>query len=259
LVLYLTYRRFPLPVNKRHTSILLVSTVLIALSYATIATGQVSRSISGHVLDVFDGDTITVIDGDRTEWKVKLAAIDAPELGQSFGKKARKELLELILDRPVTVSFDRTEGGDRIVGTVKLESQREILVAVFPININQYLVSQGFAWYDKSFEREQTSDERQLYSKLEAEARSGKKGLWAEKNPIPPWEFRGKSTLTIEPVAAPANSAPAVIIANKISRLYYLSYCPDYGKVPSKDQVNFKSASDAQAAGFKLAKSCELK
>ena len=221
-------------------------------------TAQVTRSISGHVVDVYDGDTISVMDADRSEWKVRLAAIDAPELSQAFGKKARKELLELVLDHPVTVTFDRTDG-DRVVGTVKLESQREILGAVFPININQYLVGQGFAWYDRSFENAQTSEERRLYSKLEAQARSDKKGLWAEKNPVPPWEFRGRSLPVNAPATAKAENTSALIIANKNSRLYYLSYCPEYGKVPAKDQVNFKSASEAQAAGFKLAMSCELK
>lgn len=231
----------------------------VVFTVSTNAVGQVVRSIEGHVVDVYDGDTITVMDKDRNEWKVKLAAVDAPELGQTFGKKAKKELVELVIDRPVTVTFDRTEGGDRIVGIVELESQREILVSVFPININKYLVGQGFAWYDRSFERDQDVDERKLYSKLEADARQGKKGLWAEKNPVPPWTFRGKTAGDNPQSVGTVDENPRAIVANKTSRLYYLSYCPDYDKIPMKDQLNFKTASDAQAAGFRLAKSCELK
>jgi hypothetical protein len=133
-------------------------------------------------------------------------------------------------------------------------------VSVFPININQYLVSQGMAWYDKSFANTQTEDERKLYSKLEADARQAKKGLWAEKNPVPPWDFRGKTSTTRQSATATTIESPvASIIANRTSRLYYLSYCPDYDKIPAKDQVSFKTPSDAQAAGFKLAKNCELK
>ena len=230
------------------------------MSFCFNATGQVSRSLSGHVVDVYDGDTITVADPDRTEWKVRLAAVDAPELGQPFGKKARKELLELILGQPVTVKFDRTDGRDHIVGIVELESQREALVSIFPININQYLVEAGLAWYDRAFQADQSKETRDAYSKLEAAARERKKGLWAEKNPMPPWEFRGK---TAEPQTRSMPTAeldlPRHVMANKTSRLYYMSYCPDYDKVPAMDQVSFKTASDAQAAGFKLAKSCQLK
>ena len=238
---------------------LLLSALSIVLLLSCTSPGQVSRSISGQVVDVYDGNTLTVMDADHTAWKVKLAAIDAPELGQAFGKKAKKELTELVLDRQVTVTFDHTEGGDQIVGTVKLESNREILVAIFPININQYLLSQGYAWYDKSLDGKGTGDNRQLYLNLEADARQRKRGLWAEKNPVPPWEFRGKTQPQNESTVVATEYASAAIIADRTSRLYYLSYCPDYGKVPAKDQVNFKSASEAQAAGFKLAKSCVLK
>src|SRR4029078_3645268 len=98
-----------------------------ALSISISTSGQVMRSVSGQVVDVYDGDTITIADLDRTEWKVRLAAVDAPELGQAFGKKAKKKTLELLMGQPVTVKFDRTEGNDRIVGTVELESQRAAL------------------------------------------------------------------------------------------------------------------------------------
>ena len=246
--------------SERHTSFLLVSATSVVILLSTIATGQVLRSISGNVTDVYDGNNITVTDSDRTEWRVKFAAIDAPELGQPFGKKARKEVLELLLDRPVKVTFDRTEGGDRVVGIVELESQREVLRAVFPININQYLVGQGIAWYDRSFRNDQSQETRDLYSKLEADARQGKKGLWAEKNPTPPWEYRGRPVNSnLQPARAAEDGSSPVIVANKTSRLYYLSYCPDYDKVPVREQVSFKTPSDAQAAGFKLAKNCELK
>jgi micrococcal nuclease len=247
-------------VNEQRKYQLFFSAVLVILSLSMIGTGQVRRSISGDVVDVIDGDTITVADGDRTQWKVRLAAIDAPELGQAFGKKARKELLELVLGHPVTVTFDRSENGDLVIGVVQLESNREALVAIFPININQYLVAEGFAWYDSSFQNYQSRETKETYSRLEANARQGRKGLWAEKNPIPPWEFRGKvSGENIKGSRSADDSAQRIIVANKTSRLYYLSHCPDYDKVPALDQVSFKTASDAQAAGFTLAKNCELK
>jgi micrococcal nuclease len=247
-------------VDDRHKYWLLLLAIPIALSISITTSGQVMRSVSGQVVDVYDGDTITIADLDRTEWKVRLAAVDAPELGQAFGKKAKKQLLELLMGQPVTVKFDRTEGNDRIVGTVELESQRAALVSIFPININQYLVEQGFAWYDRTVQSSQSKEIRDLYSKLEAGARERRKGLWSDKNPVPPWEFRGK-TANSDPPASPAIEVNEnqKIIANKTSRLYYLSYCPDYDKVPALEQVSFKNVSDARAAGFKLAKSCEIK
>ena len=52
-------------------------------------------------------------------------------------------------------------------------------------SLNQELVKEGYAWWYKSFAPKDKELER-----LQAEARTAKKGLWVQPNPVPPWEFR---------------------------------------------------------------------
>lgn len=55
------------------------------------------------------------------------------------------------------------------------------------------LVTRGFAWHYKAYEREQSANDRKLYDFAEQDARAGRRGLWADAEPVPPWEFRHKS------------------------------------------------------------------
>jgi hypothetical protein len=49
--------------------------------------------ISGKVVKIVDGDTLTILDASNEQHKIRLAGIDAPEKGQPFGTKARTVLL----------------------------------------------------------------------------------------------------------------------------------------------------------------------
>ncbi len=46
------------------------------------------------------------------------------------------------------------------------------------------------AWHYKYYQDEQSPADRQLYADAETEARSARRGLWVDSNPIPPWDFR---------------------------------------------------------------------
>ena len=46
------------------------------------------------------------------------------------------------------------------------------------------------AWHYKAYEREQPSVDRKVYADAENAARASGVGLWADKRPVPPWEFR---------------------------------------------------------------------
>ena len=43
-----------------------------------------------------DGDTATVLDAERHQYKVRLAGIDAPEKAQAFGQASKKSLSDQI-------------------------------------------------------------------------------------------------------------------------------------------------------------------
>jgi endonuclease YncB( thermonuclease family) len=53
---------------------------------------------AGKVVRVQDGDTLTVL-VDRTQLKVRLLDIDAPELGQPFGRRSRQSLASICAER----------------------------------------------------------------------------------------------------------------------------------------------------------------
>ncbi|MFC1596577.1 thermonuclease family protein [Planctomycetota bacterium] len=133
-----------------------------------------SRILSGSVIGVADGDTITVSDRRKTEHQVRLQGIDAPEEGQAYSAPAKEALLERVLGKSVRVEWQKKDGDGRILGHVFLGMRW----------INKELVEEGWAWY-----RKQSRDNEEL---ADAEKRASGKllGLWAAPDPVPPWEFK---------------------------------------------------------------------
>lgn len=131
--------------------------------------------ISGRVVSVADGDTITVLQ-DKQQYKIRLAEIDTPEKAQPYGSKAKKALSDLVFGKTVTVEQVDTDRYGRVVGKVFLDG----------LYVNADMVKNGHAWVYKKYARDQD-----LY-RLEALARKHKLGLWAlqEDQRIPPWEWR---------------------------------------------------------------------
>ena len=48
------------------------------------------ETLVGKVVKVADGDTVTVLDADRVQHRVRLAGIDAPESNQPSARRRRK-------------------------------------------------------------------------------------------------------------------------------------------------------------------------
>ncbi len=55
--------------------------------------------------------------------------------------------------------------------------------------LNEELVNAGFAWWYRKY-----APGNETLQQLEREARDAKRGLWAEPELIPPWEWRGRRT-----------------------------------------------------------------
>jgi len=140
-----------------------------------------AATITGRVVAVADGDTVTVIDASNTQHKIRLAGIDAPERNQSFGQRSKQSLSDLVFNKQVTVETDKRDKYGRDVGKILLPTGQDV-------NLEQ--VTRGFAWHYKQYEKEQTPNDRKLYDFAEREARTARRGLWADADPMPPWEFR---------------------------------------------------------------------
>ena len=67
--------------------------VLLALLWLGTAAAQ--NTLTGRVVAVADGDTLTFLDSSNTQHRIRLQAIDAPESGQPFGNRSRQLLSEL--------------------------------------------------------------------------------------------------------------------------------------------------------------------
>ena len=69
-----------------------------------LATCVQAAGLRGRVVAVSDGDTVTVLDAERRQYKVRLAGIDAPEKAQAFGQASKISLSDQIFGREVAVT-----------------------------------------------------------------------------------------------------------------------------------------------------------
>jgi micrococcal nuclease len=127
------------------------------------------------VVGISDGDTISVLREGKAV-KVRLHGVDTPEKAQAFGTQARKFTSDMAFQQTVTVAIRDTDRYGRLVGEVLLPDGR---------SLNQELVKAGMAWWYRQYAPHDTT-----LAQLEAEARTAKRGLWADAHPIPPWEWR---------------------------------------------------------------------
>ena len=153
---------------------------LIAAAILLVTLTCNAVTIEGRVVSVADGDTITVLDADKVQHKIRLAGIDAPEKRQAFGNRSKESLSELTYDKTVTVETDKRDKYGRQVGKVLVNGR----------DVNLVQVQRGFAWFYRQYQREQSSFDRKAYSDAEDAARAARRGLWVDVEPVPPWDYR---------------------------------------------------------------------
>jgi endonuclease YncB( thermonuclease family) len=151
------------------------------------------HEFAGKAVHIADGDTITVLDSDQVQHKIRLHGIDAPEKAQAFGAKAKEALAEKVHERTVRVVWKEKDRYGRIVGDVHLADP-----LAGDRNINIEMVRDGYAWWYRSY-----APKSKWLEEAETEARNERRGLWRDKNPEPPWEFRKKKRESKQPAARP--------------------------------------------------------
>ena len=133
-----------------------------------------AETLSGTVVTVIDGDTLTVADAAKRQHRLRLAGIDAPQAKQPYGVRSARSLAQLCLKKDAKVEWKEKQRG-LLVGQVTCADK----------DVNAEQVRRGMAWVSPR----QTGPGSALYE-LEAYARLRKVGLWADEKPIPPWEWR---------------------------------------------------------------------
>jgi micrococcal nuclease len=155
--------------------------------------------LPGKVEKVIDGDTLRLADETDSKGRVHEGAvlgirgIAAPALDQPFGKQAHERLKELIEGKAIIRNGPTArayrEGNTWFFRTEKGES------------LALLMISEGLAWtveaeledkHRKPTDVKRLVPETEAWLKAEREAREAKRGLWADKDPVRPWEWRAK-------------------------------------------------------------------
>lgn len=156
-------------VMKKRYQLLIIVVLICIFGIVTPAWAN----LYGRVIAVLDGDTIDVL-VDSQPVRVRFAEIDAPEKRQAFGGRSKQVLADLVFKKSVTVVENKKDRYGRVLGTVYASGE----------NINAKMVQEGMAWVYRQYAKDHS-----LYA-LETEARDARRGLWADPDPMPPWEFR---------------------------------------------------------------------
>ena len=136
---------------------------------------KASEVLTGRVVSVADGDTITLL-VDQTQHRIRLHGIDCPERGQPFGKRAKQFTSNLVFAQTVTIRVVDVDRYKRLVCRITLPDGKDL---------SAELVRAGLAWWYRKY----APNDKEL-AKLETEAREAKRRVWADPNPVPPWEWR---------------------------------------------------------------------
>lgn len=151
-----------------------------------------AASFPAKVVVVVDGDTVVVRDERPGRHEVRLAGIDAPEIRQPYGLRARSHLAELLYGRHVAVAWYKRDRYNRLLGSVIVTRSEPCARPPCPaaVDAGHAQISAGLAWHDKEHLDEQPGEQRMRYARAEQDARSRRAGLWAERAPVPPWRYR---------------------------------------------------------------------
>ncbi len=145
----------------------------INLLIALLLIPSVSHALTGNVVSVADGDTITILDNTNTQHKIRLYGIDTPEKRHAFGNTAKKHTSRLVFGKTVNVKAYDTDRYGRTVGVVVADG----------VNVNKSLIIAGLAWqYQKYCKASFCGD----WLRLEKKASTSNIGPWADNDPIPP-------------------------------------------------------------------------
>ena len=130
--------------------------LLTVLAGLLLATQSFAYELRGKVVSIADGDTITVLDAQKVQHKIRFQGIDAPEKRQAFGTRSKEALSEKIGDKDVLVIWKEKDRYDRILGDVYLGKR----------HINLEMVQEGMAWHYKQYSKDAALAEAEIAARV---------------------------------------------------------------------------------------------
>ena len=103
-----------------------------------------AATISGRVVGVHDGDTLTLLTAEKRQVKIRLAEIDTPESAQPYGSRAKQALSDLVFGQDVLVDVQDIDRYGRTVGRV----------SVHGTDVNAAMVAAGAAWVYRQYAKD---------------------------------------------------------------------------------------------------------
>ena len=126
------------------------------------------------IKSVYDGDTATTIYGEH----LRLANLDAPEIGEIGGNEAKKYLSDIILNKTVKLV---THGKDKYGRTIAD-------IYINGLYVNEEEIKAGFCFVYRAY------SSRKLYNEY-LTARRNKVGIWAGYTPEIPFLYRKQHSI----------------------------------------------------------------
>lgn len=198
--------------------------------------------LPAKVIKISDGDTIMVLTEDKRVVRVRLFGVDTPEKGQERGKQAADFTKSIAALQNVDVQEMGVDRYGRLDGKVTLPDGKIL---------NAELVTNGWAWVYRDYCKA-------AWEKLEAQARAKRVGLWQDKNPQAPWEWRREQReggQKEEPAKAKKEAAVVAYNGNVSSQVFHKPDCKYYDCEDCTK--NFTNREAAIKAGYKPCGVCK--
>jgi len=143
-----------------------------------VATGPYGKVYEGKVIEVVDGNTLSIeVEGEGI-MTFTLENIDCPEVQQQYGIEAKSFTEKLVNKKKVEVEYTGKDRWGNKLAVVKFKKDK---------NLNEILLREGYAWAHPSANNE--------YKYMQSQAKAKKEGLWTIEDPEEPWVFRRQQTM----------------------------------------------------------------
>ena len=146
---------------------------LLCFAISASAVAEVpSDPVQFKLKRISDGDTVVTTEDTR----IRLWGIDTPERDQSYGSDATEALTEMLNNQQLYLETKDVDRYGRTVGVIYTDDG---------VEVNLEMVCDGNAWWYERYAKRATD-----YEQCQEDAQKNKRGLWAEEDPIAPWDWR---------------------------------------------------------------------
>jgi len=148
---------------------------IVIILFLNILNLQSQTTLTAKVVGIKDGDTVVVLDSLNYQTTLRLAEVDCPEKSQPFGTKAKQFTSDQIYRKQIKYIVTDIDRYGRSIAKIYYDDNKYLSAEI---------IKNGFGWQYKKY-----STSKDL-ANFENSARLQKVGLWYDKNPLAPWDWR---------------------------------------------------------------------